>query len=277
MSGKNKQYFTTNEFAEICGVTKHTLFHYDEIGILKPELVKPNGYRYYSIKQFYLYDMIFILKQAGTSLSEIKDYIMDHNPHHFLAILKQKEQQLEAEIKKTSIMRSKVMATIDKTEEALSSVYGVPYFEECEEEYFIVVKISGYESDKEELQKLGEHFDYCDEQGGDCELLMGAIISREDLIAGQYDKPNYYSNKMRCKIDCDRLRIKTEGKYAVIIHKGAYSELPKSYQQLMDFIGKNDMAVNGDAYENDMLSYLAAVDSNEFVIKISIPVISLHQ
>lgn len=273
MSGKNKQYFTTNEFAEICGVTKHTLFHYDEIGILKPELVKPNGYRYYSIKQFYLYDMIYILKQAGTSLSEIKEYIKDQNPYHFLALLKQKEQQLEDEIKKTSIMRNKVIATIHKTEEGLSSVYGVPYFEECEEEYFVVVKISGYESDKEELQKMGEHFEYCNEIGSDCELLMGAIVSREDLIAGQFDKPNYYSNRIRCKINSDRLRIKAEGKYAVIIHKGAYTELPKSYQQLIYFIEENNMVINGDAFENDMLSYLAAVDSNQFVIKISIPVI----
>ena len=51
-----EQYLTTGEFAKICGVTKHTLFHYDDIGILKPEIVKANGYRYYAIKQFFTFE-----------------------------------------------------------------------------------------------------------------------------------------------------------------------------------------------------------------------------
>ena len=29
----SKNYFTTGEFAKICGVKKQTLFHYDDIGI----------------------------------------------------------------------------------------------------------------------------------------------------------------------------------------------------------------------------------------------------
>ena len=46
------QYFTTGEFAKLWGVKKQTLFHYDEIGIFKPAIKKPNGYRYYSYQQF---------------------------------------------------------------------------------------------------------------------------------------------------------------------------------------------------------------------------------
>lgn len=274
MSGKNNQYLTTKEFAELCGVTKHTLFHYDEIGILKPEFVKPNGYRYYSFKQFYLYDMIYMLKQAGSSLSEIKDYIGDYNPNHFLSILKQKEKQLEAEIKKTILMRNKILATIDTTEEALNSVYGVPYIEESREEYYIVVKMTGYTSGKEELEKLQEHFKYCDELSGDSELLLGAIIEKKDILSEQYEKTAYYSSKIRNYIDSERLRIKKAGKYAVVIHKGPYTGLHKSYDQIKAFIKENKMVIDGDSYEDDMLSHLAAVDSNEYVIKIQIPVIS---
>lgn len=274
MSGKNKQYLTTKEFAELCGVTKHTLFHYDEIGILKPEFVKDNGYRYYSFKQFYLFDMIYMLKQAGSSLSEIKDYIGDYNPNHFLSILKQKEKQLEAEIKKTVLMRNKILAAIDTTEEALNSVYGVPYIEESREEYYIVVKMTGYTSGKEELEKLREHFEYCDELSEDSELLLGAIIEKKDILAEQYQKVAYYSSKIRTYIDSDRLRIKKAGTYAVVIHKGPYTDLHKSYDQIKAFIEESKMVIDGDSYEDDMLSHLAAVDSNQYVIKIQIPVIS---
>lgn len=272
MSNQNLQYFTTNEFAKICGVTKHTLFHYDEIGILKPEIVKQNGYRYYSIKQFYTFDMISILKQAGTSLSDIKNYINDQNPNHFLSILEEKEKQLSEEIRKTTLMRNQVIATIDMTKKALCSNCGIPSIKESEEEYFIVVKMSNKDSDREVLEKLREHFQYCGEQSDYCELLLGTIINKDNLEKGLYEYPDYYSNRIVHKIESDRFHIKPKGTYAVIIHKGAYSELPKSYDLLKKFISKKNMKICGNAYENDMLGYLAAGDPNEYVIKISIPI-----
>ncbi|MEG0685305.1 MAG: MerR family DNA-binding transcriptional regulator, partial [Coprobacillus sp.] len=48
MSKLREKYFTTGEFARICKVPKHVLFHYDEIGLFKPTIVKENQYRYYS-------------------------------------------------------------------------------------------------------------------------------------------------------------------------------------------------------------------------------------
>lgn len=38
---------TTKEFAKLCGVEKRTLFFYDEIDLLKPARILPNGYREY--------------------------------------------------------------------------------------------------------------------------------------------------------------------------------------------------------------------------------------
>lgn len=44
-------YMTTGEFAALMGVSKHTLFHYDDIGLFSPEYVAENGYRMYSLYQ----------------------------------------------------------------------------------------------------------------------------------------------------------------------------------------------------------------------------------
>ena len=32
--------------ARLCGVTKHTLFHYHQIGVFSPAVTGENGYRY---------------------------------------------------------------------------------------------------------------------------------------------------------------------------------------------------------------------------------------
>ena len=49
---------TTGEFAKICNVKKHTLFHYDDIGLLKPDYYDENGYRFYSYSQLNLFYFI---------------------------------------------------------------------------------------------------------------------------------------------------------------------------------------------------------------------------
>ncbi|WP_374043130.1 MerR family DNA-binding transcriptional regulator [uncultured Clostridium sp.] len=36
---KFRKYYSTGEFAELCGVNKKTLFHYDDIDLLKPEKI----------------------------------------------------------------------------------------------------------------------------------------------------------------------------------------------------------------------------------------------
>jgi DNA-binding transcriptional MerR regulator len=63
----------TKEFATLCGVEKRTLFHYDEIGLLKPSSIRENGYREYAPNQLFDMDMIKIFQACGYSLAEIKD------------------------------------------------------------------------------------------------------------------------------------------------------------------------------------------------------------
>ncbi len=75
-----EQLYTTGQFAELCGVKKQTLFHYDDIGLLKPALVEDNGYRRYSYSQYQDFLLISCLKEAGMSLTEIKDYLEESDP-----------------------------------------------------------------------------------------------------------------------------------------------------------------------------------------------------
>ena len=63
---------STGEFAQMCNVSRELLVHYDKIGLLKPKEVRGNGYRYYSLKQLYLFDVVRFFMDAGMSTKEIK-------------------------------------------------------------------------------------------------------------------------------------------------------------------------------------------------------------
>ncbi len=53
MKNQRDNFFTAGAFATLCNTTKETLRHYSNIGILKPEKIGENGYRYYSPAQFF--------------------------------------------------------------------------------------------------------------------------------------------------------------------------------------------------------------------------------
>ena len=61
------------ELAKQTGLTVRTLHHYDEIGLLKPDSVGANGYRYYGRDELLRLQQILSLRQLGFSLDEIGD------------------------------------------------------------------------------------------------------------------------------------------------------------------------------------------------------------
>ena len=84
-----KMYFSTGEFAKLAGVSKHTLFYYDEIGLLSPEIKnKENGYRYYSAAQLDILDVIYVLRELDMTLEEIQEYMQNRTPEQFLELFR---------------------------------------------------------------------------------------------------------------------------------------------------------------------------------------------
>lgn len=64
---------TAGELAKLAGTTKRTILWYDQLGIIKPIEVSPEGYRYYSETQVLEYQMILLLSTLGVTLKEIKE------------------------------------------------------------------------------------------------------------------------------------------------------------------------------------------------------------
>jgi len=90
--------FTTGEFAELCSVKKQTLFHYDEIGILKPQYRNDKGYRFYTLKQLEIFSVIDILKGLGLSLIEIKEFLDIRSLPKTINLLTDKEIEIDLKI-----------------------------------------------------------------------------------------------------------------------------------------------------------------------------------
>ncbi len=89
---------TIGEFSRLCFVTKKTLRHYDEIGLLRPEHVAENGYRYYAVAQLRTMRLITRLKGYGFSLPEVALAIAEQAPDALARRLEAKRAQLQADV-----------------------------------------------------------------------------------------------------------------------------------------------------------------------------------
>jgi DNA-binding transcriptional MerR regulator len=71
--GPGGRDWSIQDVARIAGTTSRTLRHYDEIGLLKPSRVGPNGYRYYDGAALLQLQRILLLRELGLGLPAIAE------------------------------------------------------------------------------------------------------------------------------------------------------------------------------------------------------------
>ena len=66
---------TISEFSRLCQVSPRMLRHYDALGLLRPEVIGENGYRYYHQEQLGQLLKIQRLQKYGFRLSEVGELL----------------------------------------------------------------------------------------------------------------------------------------------------------------------------------------------------------
>ncbi|HIX98008.1 MAG TPA: MerR family transcriptional regulator [Candidatus Dorea intestinigallinarum] len=274
-----EQLLTTGQFASLCGTTKETLFHYDRIGILKPDRVGNNGYRYYTAVQFYDFDLIQTMKYTGSSLEDIRKCIRNFDTGYFLEMFREKQRRIKEEQKKLEELSGFMQELVQITEEALDARYGVPRTERDGEEHLLVTDFGYRERDSSNApaRLLGEHIRKCEACGIRNHAFVGSIILRETLEKKEM-KESFLFTKIPENIWADEwckredVRRKPAGTFASVMHKGPYNSFGKSIEKLMKFIERESLKIAGDCYVYDMISYIAGAGEEDYVVKIKVPV-----
>lgn len=90
----NKNHFTVGQVSKITGIPKDTLRYYDKIGLFQPAIKSEvNGYRYYSIEQFWYIDMITCFRKLGLSIERIKKTLSYRDNGHVVNILNEQREE----------------------------------------------------------------------------------------------------------------------------------------------------------------------------------------
>ena len=101
---------TVKQVAAWSGVSVRTLHHYDEIGLLRPARVGPNGYRYYGREELLRLQQILFHRELGFPLGEIRR-VLDTPGFNQAEALRAHRTRLEAEARRYRAL----VRTIDQT------------------------------------------------------------------------------------------------------------------------------------------------------------------
>lgn len=268
-------YLTTGEFAKLCNVKKQTLFHYDQIGILKPEIIGENGYRYYSYVQLDTFNSISMLKALDMPLSDIKNHLDNRTAEDFLSLLKKQEKIVDEKISELQWLKKFISERINITEEGISAEYGRIFLETRPREHYIITEYGGGIDDNLIYEAVAEHFAYCHEHDMYSPYAMGGLIDIESGIMGEiYDYSHFYT-RITPDDFTESFSITTfpPRTYISCYSATPYEKVLPLIHRLIDYADRHNFKTGRHIFEDTMLDEMSAFGYDNYTIKLSLPII----
>lgn len=261
---------TTGQFAKICNVEKHVLFHYDQIDLFKPYLVKDNGYRYYSYHQYDTFRAITLLKTLGMSLEDIKHYLNNRSPEQFLQLLDEKSQEVIDEINKLKDIQKAINKFKTLSLQELSNKPNHIYIETQPQRYLLLSNIIKPDNNNNFIQFMKEYSQFISHHHFKYSDFIGAMISVNDLIQQNYQSYSYIYTIVEKHLH--HTIIQKEKEYLCTHHIGTYDTLKNTYEKLINYAKVNNITLGEFAFEEYLIAEIAQIDTHQYVTKISIEI-----
>lgn len=270
MDRESHVYFTTGEFAKLCGVTKHTLFYYDEIGVFSPAVVTDNGYRYYTASQYDVFDVIGILKELGMPLKKIKEYLDQRSPEKLISLLEQQETLIDQRIHRLSKMkqlaRQKRYLTQEGSRADTTRVLVCP----AERELLVTTGNKSLSDERSIAVAMAELIAVCEQNGIYASYSIGGMHSLRDIRSGQYETYQCLYLETDSMTEVVPFHIKPAGDYLAAYHTGGYQTLGDTYRRLLNYASEKGLSLEGFFYEDNVLDELSVRGAENYIIKISV-------
>ncbi len=269
---KPKNYYTSGELAKLFDLSKQTMFYYDKMGVLTPEFIAPNGYRYYSTSQYLTLEIILFLRRLDISIPDIKKFLNHRSKESLLALLDKKEADCLKEIENIKV----VMRAVDKYRSRISRAQSLPLdrvllqsFPECAM-YLTPIppdKRGGMETIAVRAKHVREAFadSFCKDRP------TGWVISKEDFFAQQFN----HASAVVTKAENAKMAnyVRAAGLYCTILLKGSYFfRCRDAYEKLNSFMKCNSLTPDGDVYLFPIVSYWAVDNPDEYINSLTIKV-----
>lgn len=268
----NQAYFTTGEFAKLCNVSKHVLFHYDKVGVFSPAITEENGYRYYSFTQLEMFGVIMALKELDMPLKEIKNYLDRRSPEEFLKLLKQETILLDQKINQFKQLKQLMKLKEELVRSTMQVDVNQMYMENLPDEFFVVTKCKPWTADKTSAICIAEHVNFCEENNIYSPYSIGAMVLLDEIEKKNYTAYSYYYTQLLKRRKGEGSFCKKAGRYLSAYHNSGYEELWKTYEKMLEYAKFHNFYLEGYFFEGVLFDDFVVKGYENYVLKLSIKI-----
>ncbi|MGE7889855.1 MerR family transcriptional regulator [Bacillus cereus] len=267
--------FTIGEMAKMHNIAESTLRYYDEKGIFHPSIVDPQtNYRYYTIDQFSLLDMIKFLRQLNIPLKEIKQYIDERNPSYALSLLEKQQEMMLKKQKEIEYALAKMEHRIHLIKKATKAETDRILIKKIPKRKITAIAVAPNTTDDMfdyYIHSLQKNMKQLDDSlfSGD----IGVTISKKAFMQKEFQA---YSSVF-ILLDYMPYQVHSSdsikaGIFACAYHHGSYEETGETYKKLMEYIDQEGYEIIGDSIEIGLIDWSVTENPEEQVTEIQIPV-----
>lgn len=278
MINKEKLY-SIGQASSKAQVSTRTLRHYESIGLIKPDLVKENGYRYYTDETILIISLIKYLQFMDFTLDEIRNFILNAEYNDVSKTFNELIKRTSDEIKKLDERLTIIKDWNELISEASSAFLignntpSIKYIKESElisypmdfdfhyEDTVLDLDFANFVKSKDNkiTGPVMFYFDsYIDRLKCEKEnrLIKGLYIQK--AVNPIQDEKNIFTIK--------------DGFYGSIYHFGKYENLSKSYEKLRNWAKKYRYKLSQDVIERFVVDSWTFRDEEKYVTEILIPI-----
>ena len=270
-----KERYSIGEVAKLSKLTTKALRHYDKIGLVSPEVDEENLYRYYTKNQLLHLLVVKKLKQAGLSLSEIKNYLMTDVPLDHSKMIDKKISEYKQLIFKIEDQIKMLKAL----KESLDN-----YRDIDNQKSYSVIQKELYPS-KQVVFTSYSSSAYIDNLFLEREIELLKIIEEFNLVTVapmsayfcEHFSHQFFDVLTQFEIfipidETDKINghIKHTEAFECVstIHVGSYRNIEKTYHRIIKWSKDNGILLNGKSIEEYIIGPILTNDPNNYVTKI---------
>jgi len=272
-----KTLFKIGEIADLFHLNVKTLRYYDEIDLVKPEMIDhETGYRYYSTDQFEQLNTIRYLRELDVPLTEIRQFLNDRNTERIEEILRVQIRQAEEKKQKLDAIQKKLNDRLHQIKDAQKGKKDRPEIKRFPARTALLLKDSMRpESDLEyPIRLLARNVPTAVVFLGK----VGLSIDQENLAEGRFDGYDSLFLILDQEENASELHESVStvsfrgGSYARILFQGTHRDAACKYRVLTDHIRTEGYEICGNSLEITLIDSGLTTDESQYVTEIQIPV-----
>lgn len=270
-----KHQFMIGELAALFQISSDTLRYYDRIDLIKPDVIGDNGYRYYSLRNFFKLSRILFLKDLDIPLEEIKGYMDDKNTEKLIRMLHQKQLDLDQKIQSCLNLKMKIQQKLDLLESSKTASERI-FLKQLPARYALFMASADFRESQEIKSTLKTYSRYLKFSSWITEGQIYTSVSESQLQSRDYQHFQYIFEIPYVELEDlnanTPLTVIKASTYACMLFIGPYSDIDRHYDRLLDWIIENDYEICGHSIEMNIVDYDFSDSDDEFVSELQIPI-----